>query len=381
MTASIPRSNLLAVSLLAAVLSACQDTVSQPARPEDSEIPELVLARTSPRTIVHGSDTLRGIDLECRNWDPSTDAEVAGTPVRPDADGRFFLPLPHLGDFCEAELIVKIRTRKATYTDTLRLRGDCPADSDTTIVVPPDTETVAEEADLVFPFDHPGTSQPSRNGKAIAEVHGASWIPSEPTTGGFLRFRTGEGVDFGVLVPDGQSQGSVSLLFRPDAAFLERVASTIFGNDGGRLHIGIVAGQLFFQKNHDNVHRFVASRPGVLSEPRWYSIRASWGSQGMILEVDGTPVAWSNDVTKYQQSPWGEASNRLWSGQKGWCCMEPLRIGSALQLSGDLDEVHLSPTQPAVWNDGFPHACETTGIQTPVPLCGTTSPVRGIDLW
>lgn len=380
MIASITRPHPLLGIALALTLSSCQDVVSRPA-PQEPETPELVLSRSTPRTIVQGSDTLRGIDLECRNWNSAVDAEVAGTPIHPDADGRFFLPIPRLGDFCEAELIVKIRTRTTTFTDTLRLTGDCPADPDSTISVPPDSDAVADDEDLVFPFDREGTIQPSHDGKAVAEVHGASWVPSESSTGGFLRFLPGDGVDFGVLVPDGQREGSLSILFRPDEAFLERVASTIFGNDGARLHVGVVAGQLFFQKGHDNIHRFVASRPGALSRSRWYWIRASWGSQGMVLEVDGTPVAWSDDTTTYRKSPWGEPSNRLWSGQKGWCCMEPLRIGSALHLSGDLDEVRLSRTQPVIWKDGHPHACEPSSSTTPVPLCGTTAPIRGIDLW
>jgi len=358
-------------------LAACQNDESASANaaaPETNAVPRMVLLDPSPTTIVQDGKSVVGMRVQCKNWDSSYQAQVAGAPLAPGKDGTAFFPLPPLSDFCEIQMIVRIRTKTAVYDDTLRIQGDCDGE----VVDPVETDPVKPASDLVFPFDKEGASQPSADGSATATVDGATWV-SDPT-GGHMAFAQGQAIDFGALFPDGQQQGAVSFRFKPDAAFLDRVASTILGNDGSRIHIGVVAGQLFFEKGHSDIHRFISSRAGALSESRWYEIRASWGAQGMILEVDGKPVAWSDDATAYQESPWGESWNHIWAGMKGPCCMEPLLIGSALYLTGELDDVRFSRTQPSIWGAGKTRAC-ILDVSTTIPLCGTTAPVRNVNLW
>lgn len=372
----ITRLSAFAAAAAFLVAAGCQSETTTAADGDGLEgvekTPDVALLDQAPMRKVVGGDSVSGVRLQCRNWDDSYSIEAGGTELKPDSRGETFLPLPALGDYCEVSIVLTIRTRSTTFRDTLRLDGDCESEDPT--IDPPQSSGGL----VLFPFDRETALQPSSDGAHLAKVSGAAWVADDQ--GGHLRLVEGTQVDFGALIADGRTEGAVSFRFRPDASFLSRTASTILGNDAARFHVGIVAGQLFFQKTHDNIHRFVASGPGVVTEQRWYSVRASWGPQGMVLELDGKPVAWSDDVSNYQASSWGSAWNTIVAGSKGWCCMEPLRIGSPLYYTGELDDVAFVPSQPSIWADGAPRSCLDAGTEA-VPLCGTTPPVRGDDLW
>ena len=123
------------------------------------------------------------------------------------------------------------------------------------------------------------------------------------------------------------------------------------------MHIGYLRGLLFFQKGQDNVHHFVTSRLGQLQASRWYSIQATWCPLGMVLSVDGTPVAWSSDSSSYQRDARSDTSDLISIGHKDYCCMDALRITRPMQGAGDYSDIQFLKTQADAWNDGKAHAC------------------------
>jgi len=286
-----------------------------------------------------------------------------GTLTLSTYNGGYLLPIPDTSEFCGGKVVFDIETRKGHYSDTLHIHGTACDDSTAHVVV------AAKDSSIVYYFQDTGATFHDSTGKFPATASKASW--NSDSAGFFLKAPTSSIVDFGDLVKDGTSEGSVELLFRPDSAFRSIPARTIFGNDGGRIHIGWANGQIFFQKNHDNLHRFISSDTGLLKDLAWHRILATWGPQGMTLALDGRLIAWSSDVSGYHSAT--TQSNNLRIGGKSHCCMEPELVTSAINASGSYRYLRLGFKQPKVWSDSTAHACVERNY-TAIPSCGTTAP-------
>jgi hypothetical protein len=363
----------IALSLCALLaLAACQDkteSVVSPQPPAPGTEGSLVAAGFARMVLQGREDSVNALVVQCDSTSRSQGARVkVGGKELPTKDGKFLLPIPELDDFCGAQIVFTITTTKGTFTDTLRIKGH--ACDDTTshhVPVPP------VDSSIVFDFQDTGRTIHDRSKTHAASTANAVWSRDAAGTF-FLEASATSDANFGALIPDGAKEGSVEIHFRPSETFSSIPARTIFGDDGARIHIGWVDGQLFFQKNHDNIHRFVSSDTGKLRDGNWHRILATWGPQGMTLSLDDTLVAWSNDVSAYHAGPeYSPFGNDLKLGAKTWCCMEPMRISSGLTGSGSYRFLKIGFRQPRIWSDGLPRACEERS-HTKVPSCGLTSP-------
>ncbi len=220
----------------------------------------------------------------------------------------------------------------------------------------------------------------------------SQWLPVETTLRNtapmrsgdtsFLRVTPGNWASFGPVIPDSTRQGTVRFKFRPGALFHRDSAWTLLGDQGGRLHIGFLKGTLFFQKGQDNLHRIVASSPGMLAQDRWYAIEAAWGPLGMTLSIDNSPVAWSSDSTGYQRDTRTDTNYVLSIGRKESCCMDVLRISRALNGAGDYADLQFLKEQVSPWTDLRPRTCPESQATDLLPRCITSGAVVVTDpLW
>lgn len=362
----------LALSLCAFLfLGACQDKTSSVVSPESSDQGgvELSAAGYARMALPGQADSVNALVVECDSSTRSHGAKIkVGNTELPSRDGKFLLPIPELGDFCGAQIVFTITTTKGTFTDTLRIKGR--ACDDTTSNHVPVTPV---DSSILFDFQDTGRTILDRSKRHVATTSDAIW---ERDSAGLFSLKAfgSSGANFGNLIPDGAKEGAVEIHFRPSPAFSSVPARTIFGNDGSRVHIGWVDGQLFFQKGHDNIHRFVTSDTGLLKDQKWHKIVATWGPQGMTLSLDDTLVGWSNDVSAYHQGPpQAPYGNDLKIGTKTWCCMEPMRITRDITPSGSYRFLKISFKQPRIREDLSPRACQDRP-HTAVPSCGVTSP-------
>lgn len=352
-------------------LGACQDKSSSVVSPESSDQGgvELSAAGYARMALPGQEDSVNALVVECDSSTRSHGARIkVGNRELPSRDGKFLLPIPELGDFCGAQIIFTITTTKGTFTDTLRIKGRA-CDDTTSNHVP----VVPVDSSIVFDFQDTGRTILDRSKRHVATTSNAPWARDDAGIFSLEASSTSD-ANFGNLIPDGAKEGAVEIHFKPSATFTGVPARTIFGNDGSRVNIGWVAGQLFFQKNHDNIHRFVTSDTGMLKDQEWHKIVATWGPQGMTLSLDDQLVAWSNDVSAYHQGPpQAPYGNDLKIGTKTWCCMEPLKITKDLAPSGSYRFLKISFKQPEIWEDKAPRACVERS-HTAVPSCGLTSP-------
>ena len=148
------------------------------------------------------------------------------------------------------------------------------------------------------------------------------------------------------------------------------------------MHIGFLKGLLFFQKAHNNVHHFITSTQGQFPIDRWYKVSASWGSMGMTLSIDGTPVAWSSDSSIYQRDTRTDTGFHISIGHKEYCCMDALRITRPLQGSGDYANIQFLSSQIDAWKDGKPRKCPDSSATDLLPRCAIQGAVYVTDpLW
>lgn len=364
------------ISLLA--LAACQDkngpdALISPSSSGSGEGSGSLVASGFARVSLPGRpDSVNALVVECDSATKVHGAKVkVGGAELPTRDGKFLLPIPELNQFCGAQITFTVTTTKGTFTDTLKIKGHACDDTVGAHIPEP-----AKDSSLVFDFQDTGSTFFDLTKRFPAKVRGASWHKDEE--GFYLHSQGTATVNFGELIKDGSKEGSVTIRFRPDTNFAnarDTAVRTLFGNNGSRCHIGWVKGQLFFQKGHDNIHRFIASDTGMLKESRWYTIQATWGAQGMTLSLDGQLVAWSNDISPYHAAP-PSYGNDLMIGGKTACCMEPQQISQYspnLTTAGSYRLVKIGRKQPDIWNDHTAHACkELSGLTS--PSCGVTSP-------
>lgn len=358
-------------------LTACQDKSEAGAvvspNPTAGESAGNLTAAGFARVSVSGrSDSVNALVVECDSASKAHGAKikVGGTEL-PTRNGKFLLPIPELDQFCGAQITFTVTTTKGTFTDTLKIKGYACDDTTGRHIPAP-----AKDSSIVFDFQDTGAIFHDLSGRFPAMVNGTTWKKDE--SGFYLHSSGTSTVNFGELIKDGAKEGSVTIRFRPDANFAnsrDTAARTIFGNNGSRCHIGWVKGQLFFQKGHDNIHRFIASDTGMMRESKWHTIQATWGAQGMTLSLDEKLIAWSNDISAYHAAP-ASYGNDLMIGGKTACCLEPQQISQYspdLTTSGSYRLVKISQKQPVIWSDNTAHACkELPGLTS--PSCGVTSP-------
>jgi|GEM_PF-6768321 len=199
-------------------------------------------------------------------------------------------------------------------------------------------------------------------------------ILATDTSLAYARMDTTQWIDFGSIADTSIAEGSLEFLFRPGAGFSPDKAYLLLGQDGARLSVGYLRGSIFFLKSTDYTYRWAITRPGQLSENRWYRILATWGPQGMTISVDDTLRAWNADVTGYSRGSGDTSQLHLVSGKKSSaCCMEGIGIRSPLKLDGDIASIRMRDLQPMVWKIKSPHACPDSVAGDLLQRCGILS--------
>ena len=160
----------------------------------------------------------------------------------------------------------------------------------------------------------------------------------EGVCGKGLSLNPGEKVSLGINLLDSMAAGTVEFWFRPNADFYDEPRS-LFGNDGARVHFFYSDGEIFFQKNHHNLHYY--ARGKVTFKNDWNLIAGQWGDGYMSIWVNGEMVALLKHDKGYVPANRGiDFENLLVIGHKSACCM-PLG-NSAMSTSGAYDQIRIS---------------------------------------
>ena len=155
-----------------------------------------------------------------------------------------------------------------------------------------------------------------------------------------LKLNDGQVAPLGVNLIDSMSVGTAEFWFRPNEDFYKK-PRTLFGNDGARLHFFYKDGELYFQKNHADIHYFVKGKVKFKSD--WNLIAGQWGDGYMSLWVNGELVAKIEHDKGYVPANRGKAfENLLVMGYKSSCCMEGPGQYSAMTTSGSFDQFRIS---------------------------------------
>lgn len=136
-------------------------------------------------------------------------------------------------------------------------------------------------------------------------------------------------------------QGTVEFWFRPDSAFYNGEARTLLGNDGARLHFFYSGDSLYFQKNHNDIHYFVAGAATLKND--WNLIAGQWGNGYLSLFLNGKIIARVAHTEGYEPSDRSVLNeNVLVIGMKSRCCMEGPGFSTKMTTSGAFDQVRIS---------------------------------------
>ncbi len=155
-----------------------------------------------------------------------------------------------------------------------------------------------------------------------------------------LKLNDGQVAPLGVNLIDSMSVGTAEFWFRPNEDFYKK-PRTLFGNDGARLHFFYKDGELYFQKNHADIHYFVKGKVDFKND--WNLIAGQWGDGYMSLWVNGELVAKVEHDKGYVPANRGKAfENLLVMGYKSSCCMEGPGQYSAMTTSGSFDQFRIS---------------------------------------
>ena len=153
-----------------------------------------------------------------------------------------------------------------------------------------------------------------------------------------LKLNDGQVAPLGVHLIDSMNVGTAEFWFRPNEDFYEK-PRTLFGNDGARLHFFYKDGELYFQKNHHNLHYY--ARGKVTFKNDWNLIAGQWGDGYMSIWVNGEMVALlKHDLGYVPATRDIDFENLLKIGYKSACCM-PLG-NSAMYTSGAYDQIRIS---------------------------------------
>jgi len=155
-----------------------------------------------------------------------------------------------------------------------------------------------------------------------------------------LKLNDGQVAPLGVNLIDSMRVGTAEFWFKPNEDFLDK-PRTLFGNDGARLHFFYKDGEIFFQKNHHNLHYY--ARGKVTLKNDWNLIAGQWGDGYMSIWVNGEMVALLRHDKGYVPANRGKPfENLLVIGYKSSCCMEGPGQYAAMTTSGSFDQIRIS---------------------------------------
>lgn len=162
----------------------------------------------------------------------------------------------------------------------------------------------------------------------------------EGVCGKALKLQDGQVAPLGVNLIDSMKVGTVEFWFRPNEDFYDK-ARTLIGNDGARIHFFYKDGELYFQKNHHNLHYYVNGKAKLKDD--WNLIAGQWGDGYMSVWVNGRLVAKVEHDKGYAPAMRGVPfENLVVIGYKSSCCMEGPGQYSAMTTSGSFDQFRIS---------------------------------------
>ncbi|MBR2089428.1 MAG: hypothetical protein IJ905_03465, partial [Fibrobacter sp.] len=163
----------------------------------------------------------------------------------------------------------------------------------------------------------------------------------EGVCGKALKLQDGQVAPLGVNLIDSMKVGTVEFWFRPNEDFYDN-ARTLIGNDGARIHFFYKDGELYFQKNHHNLHYYVNGK-AKLKDDDWNLIAGQWGDGYMSVWVNGKLIAHVEHDKGYAPAQRGiPFENLVVIGYKSSCCMEGPGQYAAMTTSGSFDQFRIS---------------------------------------
>ena len=163
----------------------------------------------------------------------------------------------------------------------------------------------------------------------------------EGVCGKGLKLQDGQVAPLGVNLIDSMKVGTIEFWFRPGEDFYDK-PRTLLGNDGARIHFFYKNGELYFQKNHHNLHYFVNGK-AKLKDDDWNLIAGQWGDGYMSVWVNGKMVARWEHTEGYAPAQRGiPFENLVVIGYKSSCCMEGPGQRQAMTTSGSFDQFRIS---------------------------------------
>ena len=155
-----------------------------------------------------------------------------------------------------------------------------------------------------------------------------------------LKLQDGQVAPLGVNLIDSMKVGTVEFWFRPNEDFYDK-ARTLLGNDGARIHFFYKDGELYFQKNHHNLHYYVNGKAKLKDD--WNLIAGQWGDGYMSVWLNGKMVARWEHAEGYASAQRGiPFENLVVIGYKSSCCMEGPGQYAAMTTSGSFDQFRIS---------------------------------------
>ena len=164
----------------------------------------------------------------------------------------------------------------------------------------------------------------------------------EGVCGKALKLNDGQVAPLGVNLIDSMGVGTVEFWFRPNKDFYDKSARTLLGNDGARIHFFYKDGELYFQKNHHNLHYFVQGKAEFKNDD-WNLIAGQWGDGYLSLWLNGKVIAYIEHDKGYVPADRGISyENLVVIGYKSSCCMEGPGQREAMTTSGSFDQFRIS---------------------------------------
>jgi hypothetical protein len=153
----------------------------------------------------------------------------------------------------------------------------------------------------------------------------------------------GKFAQFDSIIPYGISNGTIDFYFRTNNTFNNDSIYSFLGNRGARVHVIYNKGSIYFQKNHDNIHKFTNYKITFTPE-KWYHMAVTWGTKGMRIFIDNKLIASNTDTSNYMVDTTDATFIPFYIGYKMWGGMEGIGIiGSQdYYFDGIIDELHIS---------------------------------------
>lgn len=183
-----------------------------------------------------------------------------------------------------------------------------------------------------------------------------------------LKLQNGQVAPLGVNLIDSMKVGTVEFWFRPNEDFYD-APRTLIGNDGARIHFFYKNGELYFQKNHHNLHYYVNGKAKLRNDD-WNLIAGQWGDGYMSVWLNGKMVARVEHDKGYAPAMRGiPFENLVVIGYKSSCCMEGPGQYSAMTTSGSFDQFRISnipryKMDDAAGVESNPSSLDTTAVDT-----------------